>query len=245
MINLILSIVAGALVTVLLHAIFGFGWIACVLPGSLVMVAVYLLLARRIATQVQAIAEQAQVVLQGIRSEKERGAALDKAITIFQSALRLANWQFFIGSEIRANVGMLQYMKGDYAAAKPHLAGAISRNWMAKSYLGCIHYMGKEPEPMKSAFEDAVTGGGKKEPLAWAAYCWCLENTKQHDAAVAVASRAVAENPSDEKLKKLQNQLQNGKRLKMDPFTPNWWQFGLEQPATAMPQVRFQRYRRR
>ena len=69
---------------------------------------------------------------------------------------------------------------------------------------------------------------------------------KQHDAAIAVAGRAVTENPSDEKLKKLQNQLQNGKRLKMNAFEPAWWQFGLEKPPMEMPQqrVRFMNRRR-
>ena len=137
-------------------------------------------------------------------------------------------------------------MKRDFAAAKPHLAQASSRNWTAKAYLGCIHFQAKDEAAMKTAFEDAVTGGGKKDAMAWATYAWCLENSKQHDAAIAVAGRAVTENPSDEKLKKLQNQLQNGKRLKMNAFEPAWWQFGLEKPPMEMPQqrVRFMNRRR-
>lgn len=247
MINFLIALAAGALVAVLIHLshVFGSSWAIGIAPATLVVAGVYILLARRVATQVQKIAEQAQGILQGVRAEKDRIPALDKAIKIFESAMVFSRWQFFIGSEIEANIGILQYMKRDYENAKPHLEKALSRNWMAKAYLGCIHFQAKDEAAMKDAFEKAVTSG-KKEALAWAAYAWCLDNSKKHDEAIAVAGRAVNENPSDEKLKKLQNQLQNNKRLKMNAFEPMWWQFALEKPPMEMtqPRVRFQRGRR-
>jgi tetratricopeptide (TPR) repeat protein len=248
MINLLIALAAGALAAVLIHAshVFGSSWAIGIAPGTLVTAGVYVLLARRVATKVQKLAEQAQAALQGVRTEKDRIPSLDKAIKIFESARSFSRWQFFIGSEISANIGILQYMKRDYGNAKPHLEKALSRNWMAKTYLGCIEFQAKDDGAMKTAFEAAVTGAGKKEGLAWAAYAWCLENLKQHDAAIAVASRATTENPADEKLKRLQNQLQNNKRLKMNGFEPMWWQFALEKPPNEMtqPRVRFQRGRR-
>jgi len=248
MINFLIALAAGALAAVLIHAshVFGSSWAIGIAPGTLVTAGIYVVLARRIATQVQKLAEQAQGALQGVRTEKDRVPALDKAIKIFESAMPLSRWQFFIGREIDANVGILKYMKRDYGNAKPHLEKALSRNWMAKTYLGCIEFQGKNEAAMKEAFEAAVTGAGKKEAIAWATYAWCLESLKQHDAAISVAARATTENPSEEKLKKLQNQLQNNKRLKMNSFEPMWWQFALEKPPMEMtqPRVRFQRGRR-
>jgi hypothetical protein len=61
-------------------------------------------------------------------------------------------------------------------------------------------------------------------------------------------ARAVEQNPNDERQKSGLSALQNDTRLKMKPFEPMWWQFGLEKPPMEMmgqPRVRFQRGRRR
>ena len=78
----------------------------------------------------------------------------------------------------------------------------------------------------------------------WATYAWCLLQLKQADKALSVMARAVAANPSDEKLKSGMQALQNDKNFKMKPYEPLWWQFGLENPPLPQPggrQVRFQR----
>jgi hypothetical protein len=214
----------------------------------LVALGAYVVLARRIAVKIQKLGEEAQAVLSTpARSEKERNAMLDKAVKVMEGGFVYAQWQFFIAPTLHGNIGMLHFLKKDLQAARIHLEKSFSREWMAKAMLGTIHYLAKAEAPMKAAFEESVSSGtGKKEPMAWGVYCWCLENLKQHDAAIGVAGRAVAENPSDEKLKKLLNQLQNGKRLKMNAFEPMWWQFGLEKPPMEQMQqrVRFQRGRR-
>jgi hypothetical protein len=57
-------------------------------------------------------------------------------------------------------------------------------------------------------------------------------------------ARSVEQNPSDERLKTALSALQNDKKLKMKPFEPMWWQFGLEQPPmeySGQRRVQFQR----
>ena len=96
---------------------------------------------------------------------------------------------------------------------------------------------------MERAFEGAVKGQ-KKESVLWAAYAWCLLQHKERDKALQVMNRAVAANPSDEKLKAGLVALQNDKKLKMKAWEPLWWQFGLVTPPEMMGsgrQVRFQR----
>jgi tetratricopeptide (TPR) repeat protein len=235
MYNLAISMLAGLVIAVLVHLL-GFPWLAGILPGILVMVGLYVVLARRIANKFQVLAEQAQNVIQGqaIRTEKDRLGALDKSIKILEQGFQYEKWQHFIGPEVHANVGMLHYLKKDFDAAKPHLEKSSNRNWMAKTMLGCLYFQSKQYDPMKVAFEDSVQHGGKKESMAWAVYGWCLWKIDKGDEALALLGRAVTENPSDEKLKKLQAALQNDRRLKMNLYEPMWWQFGLEKPPVEM-----------
>ena len=119
----------------------------------------------------------------------------------------------------------------DLTKAAPHFAKGSKRNHMAKAMEGALHYRQGQRDAMTGAFELAVKHG-KKESLIWAVYAWCLLQLKDRDAAVRVLSRGVEKNPSDEKLKNALQQVQNDKRLKMRPFEPAWWQFGLEPPPT-------------
>src|SRR4051812_18233036 len=119
MINLLLALAAAVVATLLTHL--KFGWLASTMPGSLAFLGAYFLLAKRTGAQVQARVEMAQAFLTApVRTEKEKNAALDKAIEIFKSAAELGKWQFFIAGELGANIGVLQYMKHDHAAAKPY-----------------------------------------------------------------------------------------------------------------------------
>ena len=52
----------------------------------------------------------------------------------------------------------------------------------------------------------------RRRALVWAVYAWCLLQSKERDKALAVLGRAVAANPSDEKLKAGLTALQNDKR---------------------------------
>jgi predicted Zn-dependent protease len=136
-----------------------------------------------------------------------------------------------VGPEIHAQIAMIKYMVKDHDGALAHFQKGSPRNYMAKAMEGALHYQRKDFTAMQSAFEAAVKTG-KKESVVWAAYAWCLLQIKEKDKALQVLARAVQINPSDEKLKSSLTQLQNDKRLKMKPYEPTWWQFGLEQPPT-------------
>ena len=74
---------------------------------------------------------------------------------------------------------------------------------------------------MAETFERAVKAG-KKEGIVWAVYAWCLQRTKEREKAISVLGRAVAANPSDEKLKSALTALQNDKRMKMQGWGHLW-----------------------
>jgi tetratricopeptide (TPR) repeat protein len=245
MYNLLIAIAAG-LATAGIIRVSGFGWLAAIVPAVLVFIGAYLLLARRIASKIQVLSGAAQKELSAAPTNvRERNARVEKAIKLLESGLVYDRWQFLIGSEIHAQIGMIKYMMRDFEGAQPHLAKANARNYTAKAIQAALCFQRKEYEQMTEYFEAAVRSG-KKDGLIWSAYAWCLQQMKEPAKALKVMARAVEANPSDEKLKAGLTALQNDKKLKMKPYEPMWWQFGLEQPPMQMPpggrRVQYQRH---
>src|SRR5512140_3684819 len=229
MYNLLISVAAFAIVAVLVR-LFGFSTWAGIIPGALAFVASYLLLARRVGGKVQKLVEEAQKELSvQPANERERKQRIDKAIKILESGLVYDRQQFLIVSEIHAQIGMITYLVKDLDGAQEHFRKANPRNYMAKALQAALFYQRKDYAKMESTFEEAVRAG-KKEALVWAAYAWCMVQLKEKDKALKIMARAVEINPSDEKLKAGLTALQNDKKLKMKPYEPMWWQFGLENP---------------
>jgi tetratricopeptide (TPR) repeat protein len=242
MYNLLIAFAAGVVVTVAVH-LAGLPLLAGIIPGVLVFLGVYILLARRIAEKLKGLVNTAQKELQTISSQRDRDAKVAKAVKTLEQGLQYDRWQIMVASQVHGQIGILHYMMKDYAAAEPHLAQASNRDAMAQAMRGALYYQRKEYGPMTEAFERAVKAG-KKEGLVWAVYGWCLQQSKERDKAIGVLGRAVAANPSDEKLKAALTALQNDKRMKMKPWEPMWWQFNLETPPPDMGghrRVQFQR----
>ncbi|PTL80997.1 M48 family metallopeptidase [Vitiosangium sp. GDMCC 1.1324] len=234
MYNLLIALGVGLAITLGIK-LTGIGSIwAGIIPGTIALVATYFLLARRIGNQLQVLMGSVQKELQGQpTSQKEAQARVERAIKMLEGGLVYDKWQFLVGSEIHSQIGMLKYMSKDLDGAKVHFAKASPRNYMAKAMEGALFFQRKDFPAMKKSFEAAVTSG-KKEPLVWAVYAWCLVQNKEKDEALRVLGRGVEANPSDEKLKSSLSALQNDKRLKMKPYEPMWWQFGLEAPPPQM-----------
>ncbi len=229
MYNLLIAIAAGVVVA-LLVTLFGFSIWAGLIPGVIAFMGTYLLLARRVASRITALSTVAQKELSTAPANKrEQQVKVDKAIKTLEEGLKYEKWQFLVASEIHAQIGMIKYMIKDLDGAEQHLAKANPRNFMAKAMQGALFFQKKDFTRMKQAF-DAAVKTGKKESIVWAVYAWCLLQLKEKDAAQAVIARGVEANPSDEKLKGALVSLQNDKRLKMRPWEPMWWQFGLEAP---------------
>jgi tetratricopeptide (TPR) repeat protein len=236
MINLLLSLAAGAAVAILVKVL-GFSLIAGIIPGTIVFLAIFVVLGRRSFMQLQAVVQAVQAELSGMSptNKKEQAVKKDKAISLLENALPLGKWQFLMEGEIHGQIGMIKHLFKDSDGALASFEKASQRNYFAKAMQASIYFQKKEYSKMGEAFELAVKHGNK-ESLMWAAYAWCLTQLKEDDKALRVLSRAVEANPSDEKLKKALSALQNDKRLKMSPWEPMWWQLGLENPPMQQPQ---------
>ena len=242
MYNLLIAFAAGVVVTVAVR-LAGLPLLAGIIPGVLVFIGVYILLARRIAEKLKALVNTAQKELQTISSQRDRDAKVAKAVKTLEQGLQYDRWQIMVASQVHGQIGILHYMMKDYAAAEPHLAQASKRDGMSQAMRGALYYQRKDYPKMTEAFERAVKAA-KKESVIWAAYGWCLQQSKERDKAIGVLGRAVAANPSDEKLKSALTALQNDKRMKMKAWEPMWWQFNLETPPPDMGggrRVQFQR----
>jgi tetratricopeptide (TPR) repeat protein len=218
-INLALSLLAAAftLVVVQLATHWTIGYL--ILPSLAGFALAFFLLNRRLSKRVQALMDGVQ---------KDLGAGrVEKAMESLQAAFALAPWQFLLGAQLHGAMGQLLYARKEFDEALPHLRRAFFRDWMAQALLGALLYQRKDYEKMSEAFERAVKSG-KKEGLAWSAYAWCWQKLGDNGKAQAILSRAVEANPSDEKLKSALTAVQNGKRIKMRPYEPAWYQFHLE-----------------
>ncbi|MGC4114267.1 MAG: tetratricopeptide repeat protein [Myxococcales bacterium] len=244
MYNLLISLgVALALLGAVLAA--GFSPWAAPIPAILGLLVSNFLLTRRMMKKVQVLADRAQKELTAAQStmdSKQQKVRFDKAIEILKEGFQYDKWQFLIAAELHAQIGMLEYVRKDFAGARPHLEKASGRGptgARAKAMLGCLHSgliegeKGQDEAKMRAAFEVAAKAG-KKEPVLWATYAWCLDKLGKRDDALKVLARGVETNPSDDKLKGSMVALQNEKKFKMKPYGMEWYQFHLERPPMDM-----------
>ena len=228
MINLLLSLAAGAagfllfFVPGIAHAL------GSVLPGVAAAVGTYVLLARRSGKQLEAVMGAAQKEMMARKPER--------AVEALQQAFALARWQFGVASSLHANIGVLLYVQKKFDEAEPHLrasTGTLMRLWQAQAMLAAILYRKKQYEEMEKVFDRALSGS-KTETLLYAVYAWCEHQRGEKKKAIELLTRGTDENKSDEKLKALLQRAQNDKRLKLDGWGEQWWQFWLETPPQMM-----------
>jgi predicted Zn-dependent protease len=235
MINLVVSLVAGLVVAVAIK-LAGFPLLAGVIPGTVVMLAIFIVMGRRTFTQLQTIMQQVQAELSSMTAnQKEQKVKVEKAIKLLETALPLGKWQFLVEGQIWAEIGTLKFLFKDHPGASEAFAKATPRHFMAQAMKASMAFQKKDMATTEACFEEAVKHG-KKESLMWAAYAWCLVQNKEGDKAMRVLARGVEANPSDDKLKKALTDLQNDKRLKMKAWEPMWWQLGFEAPPLQQPQ---------
>jgi tetratricopeptide (TPR) repeat protein len=226
MYNLLISLAAGLAVTLAIRFGSNVGWVGSILPGLLALGVAYFVLARRSWKQLEA--------LMGTVQKELMAQKFDRALQTLQGGFALAPWQFLVASQIHSQIGVLRYVRQDFAAAQPHLEKSFSRHGIARAMLAVTHYRKKDLEKMRKIFDEAAKDN-KKEGLIFAAWAWIEEKEGRHDEAIAVLARGLKSNPGDEKLKAAAQTLQNDKRLKLGKlYGEQWFQFHLEKMPPQM-----------
>lgn len=236
MYNLLISIAIGLVVSVALAFGTELGLVAAIFPGVLALAVAYFVLARRTWKKLEVIFETMQ--------REAQAQKFDKAVATLQGGFVLAPWQFLVASQLHSNIGILMYLRQDLDGALPHLEKSFTRNWIARGMLAVARYRKRDLTGMEKVFDEAVKVN-KKEGVLWSAYAWVLEKEDRHEDAIKVLGRAVAANPSDEKLKASLQALQNGKKLKLGKlYGEQWFQFLLERPPPEFAGAGFRGGRR-
>jgi tetratricopeptide (TPR) repeat protein len=224
MINLALALVAGLAG----FALFYFTHIApawgSILPGVVAAVVTYVLLARRTMKQLEAVMAAAQKEVAGQR--------IEKAVAILEGAFPLARWQFLVGSQLHGQIGALLYVQKKFEDAEPHLRKSFVKMGTARAMLGAQHFRRKEWKEMESVF-DAAVRANKGDSLLYAVYAFCEDKRGERKRAIEILQKGVSEVKSDERLKTLLGRLQNDKRMKLEAFGGQWYQFWLETPPMS------------
>ena len=229
MINLALSL-AAAVVAFLAFRLSGLPTLPSLLPAVVALVATYIILARRTVKQLEGVMANAQKELQARKPER--------AVAALESAFPLARWQFLVDGQLHGQIGTLLYIQKKFEEAEPHLQKSFVKIWPARAMLGAQHYRRKEWKQMEGVF-DAAIKSNKNEGLLYAVYAWTEDKRGERKKAIDILQKGVKENPSDEKLKNLLIRTQNDKRMKLEAWGEQWWQFWLENPPAMTPPGRF------
>lgn len=224
MINLLISLAAAAIAFVAVFV--PFGWVAALLPGLAVGVAVYVLLARRTSKQLESAMPEIQKNLVNKR--------FDQAVAQLEALRPLGKWQFLVTPIVDAQIGMVLYAyKQQPDQAVPYLEKAYAKQWQAKAMLAAHLYKKKDYARMEKVFEEA-TKQNKKTSLLWSAWAWCEWKRDRKDKALEVLQEAQKHVKDDDRLKTNVLQLQNNKKMKMKGYAEEWWALLLERPPVQM-----------
>jgi tetratricopeptide (TPR) repeat protein len=227
MINLGISLLVYALLLLALNFGTGLSLIYSALLALLGFAGSFFLLSRRTSKQLTA-------VMEGVQRDMQAGRA-DKAVKTLQSAYPLGKWQFFVTSQIEAQIGCILYLKRDFAQAFDHLQKGFSRHWVAMSMLAICYMKRNNSEKMKAAFEKAVAAT-KNESLPWSLYAFCLEKVGERNKAIEILEKGIKKGAADDTLLVNLGLLQEGKKMKMKGYGDLWHQFHLEKQGAVIKQ---------
>lgn len=227
MINVIISLLIGTLVTAAVTALWDIDLWLSMLAGLAVFTVVYILLTRWIMKKVAGLMEIAQRDLQAGRFEK--------AVKTMESGFKYANWQFFVRPQLNAQIGSILYLKRDFGTAFDYLQKAFVRHWVAQGMLAICYMKRNKPSKMTDTFEKA-TAATRKEPLLWNLYAYCLDHIGERTKAIDVLERGMKKVGSNESLQENLDALREGKKMKMRDYGDMWYQFHLEKPGALIKQ---------
>lgn len=233
MLNLLYSLLAGVLTTLLFVLPRWLTLPESILPGVLMGVGTAMVLARRTFAKLEAVMMRGAACLQSMPPKPEQ------AISVMQQAYPLARAQFGVRSQVDAQIGIIYFLQREFNRAQPYLTRSmLFGHWMAGAMLGVIQYKKKDMAGMRRTFS-TVLRKAKSQGLAHSLYAYLLVQVGDRDGAQKVLSEAAKQKGADPRVKEGLLALQNGKKLKMRAYNEQWYQFHLERPPVmqqAAPQ---------
>ncbi len=226
MFSVIISLAVGAVFGVGLFYTTSLHPVVSVIAGTLVFAVVYILMLKQLMKKVNDGMEAAQKDLMANRPERA-------VILLTEVKNKYANWQFFIGKQMNAQIGMIYYLRRDFTKAYDYLQKGFVRHWVAMAMLGIIYMKRNQPKKMADTFDKAVAGS-RKEPLLWNLYAYCLDKIGEHTKAVSVMEKGVKKTNKNELLASNLELLKSGGKMKMQAYGDLWYQFHLEKQGALI-----------
>lgn len=221
MYNILIS-AAAAVAVLLILLLVKVPWWGALLIGMAVFAGAFVLLSRATMKKVMAAIETAGKDLQGQRFEK--------AIRELKDALKYGKWQIYVEGQLNSQIGMIYYMKRDFANAFPFLEKSFFKNWAAMGMLAICYMKRQKKDKMIATFDKAVQWS-PKESLLWNLYAYCLNECGETTKAKEVIEKGLKKLPGDGPLKENLENLNQGKKMKMRNYGDVWFQFHLESVA--------------
>jgi tetratricopeptide (TPR) repeat protein len=227
MFNLAISLLVCTLVIVIFHLLVGLNiWYVAII-ALIAFAGVYILLMRHVMKKVGNLMEIAQRDIQAGR--------IEKAVKTLESGYKYGSWQFYVKPQIDAQIGMLLYLRRDFAKAFEFLQKGFVRHWVAMAMLGICYMKRNKTAKMIETFQKA-TAATKKEPLLWNLYALCLDKVGEKEKAIAAMEKGIKKCGGDEHLEANLQALRVGNRMRMQDYGDMWYQFHLEKPGALIKQ---------
>lgn len=227
MYNILISTALFALVGGSLFQFVGVHPFIAALAGLTAFAISFFIISRAITKKVTQIMEIAQRDIMAQRVEK--------ALKVIESGRKYSKWQIFVDGQIDSQIGTILYMRRDFGKAFEYLKKAFVRNWVAMGMLAVCYMKKHKTSDMIATFDKAV-GGTRKEPFLWNLYAYCLEQSGEHEKAIAALEKGIKKCDSNDLLDSNLEALKNKKRMNMRAFGDMWMQFHLEKPGKLIKQ---------
>lgn len=228
MYTVVISILIGCLVGVgYTLADLWQGWAMGIILAVLVALASFVLMSRRIAKRIEPVFE-------GIGRQIQSGAT-QAAMKSLEEMLPMARWQVMLAGQIHAQLGIIAYAMDRDEVALKHLAQAGLRVPDAQLAHAALLFRQKKLDAAKGVLDVAIRAN-KKQMLLYHVYAYMLAKSGDREAAIEQLQRAQKVEPSSDSTKDNLHRLQNGKKLNMKRFGPQWYGLKLEKPPAAMRQ---------
>jgi hypothetical protein len=227
MYNLLISALAALVVFLLVTFAAGLPWWGGVMAALLVFMGSFLLISRMVTKKLEAIMEPAMKDIQAQR--------FDKGIRDLKGALIYGKWQIYVESQINSAIGMVYFVRREFATAFPYLEKGFFKNWVTMGMLAVTYMKRNKRDLMRETFEKAVLAS-PKESLLWSLYGYCLNECGESVKACEVVAKGLSKLPGDENLKQNLVLLREGKKMKMKGYGEMWLQFHLESLGTIQKQ---------
>jgi tetratricopeptide (TPR) repeat protein len=232
--TILFSLLAAAIPTVMYAEHLTNGWGLAIFTPVLFLITLALLF-RRGSKGLEPIMKEVEKHLSGGRREL--------AVKTLEQGFALKKWNPLLPAQLHGQLGVLHYTFGELDEARDELSKAGRLPWTSPAYLGCVYFKQGDEKAMRTAFDKALSFGGK-ETILYTLYAYCLRKLGRTKDAIDVLEKGVKKtaskkSPPDPRLMKNLELLKEGKKMKPQIYGDKWAQFSIDgtpsQVAASLP----------